>query len=137
MKKIILIAVSLFVVGAVPVSFSADYSPSLPAVKQYEGVPYISGGIGDEELAALRFIGSQYNLKLVFAFKSGEYLADITVQIKDAAGRIVLDAVSDGPYFFTRLTPEKYTVIAAMQGKVVTQKVQVHPKGQSVLYFYW
>jgi hypothetical protein len=75
--------VSLFVVGTVPVSFSADYSPSLPAVKQYEGVPCISGGIGDEELAALRFIGSQYNLKLVFAFKSGEYLADTTMQIKE------------------------------------------------------
>ena len=137
MKKIILIAMSLFVVGTVSVSFSADYTAPLPAVKQYEGVPYISGGIGDEELSALRSIGSQYNLKLVFALKSGEYLADITVQIKDAAGKIVLDAVSDGPCFFTRLTPEKYTVIAVMQGNVVTQKVQLHPKGQSVLHFYW
>ena len=137
MGKIGLIVLSLFVLGNSAVSFSAE-APATPLmVKDYEGIPYVSGGIGLDEREALSAIASEYNLKIVFALKEGNYLADASVLIKDAQGKTVLDAVSDGPWFYARLPAGHYAVTATMMEKANTEKVQIKPAGQSVLHFYW
>ncbi len=136
MKKFLCIFTSLFILGTGAGSFSAGTAAQLPVLQHYEGIPYISGGIGEDEREAMRSISRDYNLKLVFAIKEGNYLADIAVLIKDAEDKTMLDAVSDGPWFFTRLSPGIYTVTATMTGKAKTQKAQIKPTGQSVLQFY-
>ena len=137
MGKIGLIVLSLFVLSNAAVSFSAE-TPAPPLmVKDYEGIPYVSGGIGLDEREALSATASEYNLKIVFALKEGNYLADASVLIKDAQGRTVLDAVSDGPWFYARLPAGQYAVTATMMEKANTEKVQIKPAGQSVLHFYW
>src|SRR4030042_2735367 len=85
--------------------------------KEYQGIPYVSGGIGSDEREKLAAIGKNYSLKLVFAIKGGEYLADVEVEISDSTGKKVLDAVADGPWFFTNLPPGKFTITATMMGK--------------------
>jgi len=137
MGKIGLIVLSLLVLSNSAVSFSAE-SPATPLmVKDYEGIPYVSGGIGLDEREALSAIASEYNLKIVFALKEGNYLADASVLIKNALGRTVLDAVSDGPWFYARLPAGQYAVTVTMMEKANTDKVQIKPAGQSVLHFYW
>lgn len=137
MRKIGLIVLSLFVLSNAAVSFSAE-TPAPPLmVKDYEGIPYVSGGIGLDEREAMSAIASEYNLKIVFALKEGNYLADASVLIKNAQGRTVLDAVSDGPWFYARLPAGQYAVTATMMEKANTEKVQIKPAGQSVLHFYW
>jgi len=137
MGKIGLIVLSLLVLSNSAVSFSAE-SPATPLmVKDYEGITYVSGGIGLDEREALSATASEYNLKIVFALKEGNYLADASVLIKNALGRTVLDAVSDGPWFYARLPAGQYAVTATMMEKANTEKVQIKPAGQSVLHFYW
>ena len=137
MGKIGLIVLSLLVLSNSAVSFSAE-SPATPLmVKDYEGITYVSGGIGLDEREALSATASEYNLKIVFALKEGNYLADASVLIKNALGRTVLDAVSDGPWFYARLPAGQYAVTATMMEKTNTEKVQIKPAGQSVLHFYW
>lgn len=72
----------------------------------------------------------EYNLHLLFAIKSGAYLADVKVTIQNAKGHTVLDAVSDGPWFYAKLAPGKYTVKADVDGKVQARTVTVG-KGKS------
>ena len=137
MKKISIIFMSLSVLSFALVCFSAE-APATPLmVKDYEGIPYVSGGIGLDEREALSATASEYNLKIVFALKEGNYLADASVLIKNAQGRTVLDAVSDGPWFYARLPTGQYAVTATMMEKANTEKVQIKPAGQSVLHFYW
>ena len=137
MKKLFMIVMSFTVFNFASVCFSAE-SPATPLmVKDYEGIPYVSGGIGLDEREALSAIASEYNLKIVFALKEGNYLADASVLIKNAQGRTVLDAVSDGPWFYARLPAGQYAVTATMMEKANTEKVQIKPAGQSVLHFYW
>ena len=137
MRKIGLIVLSLFVLSNGAVSFSAE-TPAPPLmVKDYEGIPYVSGGIGLDEREAMSAIASEYNLKIVFALKEGNYLADASVLIINAQGRTVLDAVSDGPWFYAKLPAGEYAVTATMMKKANTEKVQIKPAGQSVLRFYW
>jgi hypothetical protein len=137
MKKISIIFMSLSVLSFALVCFSAE-APATPLmVKDYEGIPYVSGGIGLDEREALSATASEYNLKIVFALKEGNYLADASVLIKNAQGRTVLDAVSDGPWFYARLPAGQYAVTATMMEKANTETVQIKPAGQSVLHFYW
>ena len=137
MKKVSIIFMSLSVLSLAVVCFSAE-APATPLmVKDYEGIAYVSGGIGLDEREALSAIASEYNLKIVFALKEGNYLADASVLIKNAQGRTVLDAVSDGPWFYARLPAGQYAVTVTMMEKANTDKVQIKPAGQSVLHFYW
>jgi hypothetical protein len=134
---LIVLILSLFILSNSAVSFSAE-APALPLlIKDYEGITYVSGGIGLDEREALSAMAKDYNLKIVFALKEGNYLADASVLIKDAQGKTVLDAVSDGPWFYARLPAGHYAVTATIMEKSNTGNVQIKPAGQSVLHFYW
>jgi hypothetical protein len=137
MKKIFMIVMSLSVFSFAVVCFSAE-APAPPLiVKNYEGIPYVSGGIGLDEREAMSAIASEYNLKIVFALKEGNYLADASVLIKNAQGRTFLDAVSDGPWFYAKLPAGHYTVTATIAEKAENQAVEIKSTGHAVLHFYW
>jgi len=57
------------------------------------GIRWVSGGIGFDEIHALKKAESEYNLRLLFAVQgSGAYLADIVVIVQDHQGQPVLEA---------------------------------------------
>lgn len=106
--------------------------------KEHRGIPYMSGGIGIDEREAFAAMGKDYSLKLMFALKSKEYLSDVRVEISDGIGKKVLDAVAEGPWFFTNLPPGKYTVTVTMMGKAQQNGVNIgEGKKQTTLRFYW
>jgi hypothetical protein len=106
--------------------------------KDYQGIPYVSGGVGVDEREAFAAMGRDYSLKLMFAIKGGEYLSDVKVEISDSIGKKVLDAVADGPWFFTNLPPGKYKVNVTMMGKTQQNVVNIgKDKKQTTLRFYW
>jgi hypothetical protein len=49
----------------------------------------------------------------------------------------VLEAISDGPLFFTTLRPGKYTIDVTAMGKTLEQATQVPAQGQKHVYFAW
>lgn len=106
-------------------------------VQDYQGVRYVSGGIGEGERAELGALSGQFNLKLLFAMQgSGDYLADLQVRILDARGGVALNAKSDGPWFFARLAPGAYTVEVSALGQTQRQTARIG-SSPSQLYFYW
>ena len=136
MKKITLLLIGLLLL----MTATAGYSEESDQPEETETVgkaDYISGGIGTDEREVLSAEAKNYNLKVVFATKGKAYLADIAVKIKDESGKLVLDATSVGPWFFTNLAPGKYTVIATMKEEALSQKMEIKQSGQSVLYFFW
>jgi hypothetical protein len=106
--------------------------------KDYQGIPYVSGGVGVDEREAFAAMSKDYSLKLIFAIKSGEYLSDVKVEISDSIGKKVLEAVADGPWFFTNLPPGKYKVNVTMMDKTQQNVVNIgKDKKQTTLRFYW
>jgi hypothetical protein len=61
------------------------------------GVTYMCGGVGANEVAMMKRSARDYDMMLTFATKRGEYLADVNVGIKDAQGKSLLQARCDGP----------------------------------------
>lgn len=118
-------------------SFAADAGMEL-TVKTENGVAYLSGGIGAREEQAMKDLRKDYNLQLTFALtKTGEYLADVTVNIQDVSGKKVLEAMSPGPLFFAKLPPGKYKVSAKFHEKSLTQSTNIKQRGARDLHFYW
>ena len=114
--------------------------PSEPVLQPVteEGITYVSGGNGLEERQALDEVSGDYNLKLVFAEKgSGSYLADIKLSIMNMKGQKVLEAVSDGPWFFAKLAPGRYKITAEAAGQTQAQQVKVGGGRLAQRYFYW
>lgn len=111
---------------------------TLPQAKTENGVTYLSGGIGKSEAQAMRAEAKHYPLSMTFsAAKNNEFLASVPVTVKDAAGKSVLDTVSEGPILLVKLPPGKYSVTAEAYGKTYRRDVQVKAKGDTPLYFHW
>jgi hypothetical protein len=124
-------------------TYSAPPVYSLPPgglvqVQENQGIRYVSGGVGASERAELRALSSQFNLRLLFAMQgSGNYLADVRVNIMDQNGRPVLDAEADGPWFFAQLPPGSYQVRVSNRNEIQQKTVRIRDSRQARLNFYW
>lgn len=104
----------------------------------YEGaVSYVTGGVSDESLDELKSMSSGFNLKLVFALKSGEFLSDVHVAILDRSGTTLLDATSDGPWLLAKLPRGEYQVVASQSGNSIRHKVIVEKGTLRTVDFRW
>lgn len=95
------------------------------------GVPYVTGGVGKEELERIKDLRSQYNTTISIADVRGFFLANIMVNVLDKDNVPVLSAVSKGPYILTTLPAGTYTVKASQGPNYVERKLKVPAKGSA------
>jgi hypothetical protein len=130
--KILAAALAL---GLAAAAFAQD---GLPPVRTFGSVSYVTGGVGLDESAAIKAAEKDFALSLTFtATKRGEYLSDVKVNIKDKAGKTVLEAVSEGPMLLARLPTGAYKVSADYDGKAQVKTVRVEAKGVTRAGFVW
>jgi hypothetical protein len=70
---------------------------SAPQEKTQNGVSYVCGGVGRDEVAYMKQQAGKYDMMLTFAARNGDYLADVDVEVKDARGNPVLQTRCDAP----------------------------------------
>jgi hypothetical protein len=102
-----------------------------------ENVSYVSGGVGAESREELLAKESEYNLKIVAAATSGDYLADVQIVIAGARSGPVLDATMEGPILLAKLSPGTYTVKATSDAQTQTKTVTIPTQGQRQVDFRW
>jgi hypothetical protein len=100
-------------------------------------VPYISGGTGADERQELLAKERDYNLKIIVADKSGDYLADVQVVIESARKERVLDTTMDGPILLAKLAPGTYTIRATSDARTLTRTVTIAAQGLRQADFRW
>ena len=101
------------------------------------GVSYVSGGVGTTSIDRLSALAGDFNLKLVFALKSGDYVSDVRVSIADTAGKAVLDTTSDGPWVFTKLPAGSYQIVATFAGNAEKRTIAVGAEKLRTVDFRW
>jgi hypothetical protein len=106
-------------------------------VKTSGSVSYVSGGIGMESRDRLGSLARDFNLKLVFASTSGEYVSGVRVAVADAAGKTLLDATSEGPWFLAKLPAGNYQIVATLAGKAVKRQSAVGTAKLTTIDFRW
>ena len=107
------------------------------SVQTAGGVSYVSGGVGDDSINRLNSLAKDFNLKLVFALKKGEYVNGVKVTIANTAGKTLLDTVSEGPWFLTKLPAGNYQIVATFEGKADKRTIAVGAEKLKTVDFRW
>jgi len=139
MKTTLTTATLTTAAGALALALAAPVlGATLPQPKTEHGVTYLSGGIGKDEAAAMKAEAKNYPLSLVFSRgKDNEYAVDVSVAIKNRAGKPVLDAASAGPILLVRVPAGRYRIVATSHGKALQRAVLVKAKGDRQIVFHW
>ncbi len=106
-------------------------------VRAPSGITYVTGGVGMDATERMKAMEKDFNLKLVFADKTGSYLSAVKVAIVDATGRVVLETITEGPLLMARLIAGSYQIDATFAGQMERQKVTVGTNKLSTLDFRW
>lgn len=133
-NKLLACGIAAVLLAATSLAAAADAEP---VVQAGGNVSYVSGGVGSESLDRLAAIAGQFNVKLVFATNSGEYVSNVRVEIIDAKGHSVVDAHSDGPWFLAHLPLGHYQVVANLSGKAEKRQIEVAASRLSTIDFRW
>ena len=90
------------------------------------GVHWLCGGIGAQEVAYMKREAPRYDMMLTFAARNGAYLADVNVAIVEDNGHVVLQTKCDGPIMLVDL-PEggAYRVRAQYENHEVMRTVRI------------
>ena len=122
------------------ISISSIYAADLQSLINAH-VSYVNGGFGQEEAEALRAEARMFPLELTFSRRGdgerAEFVADVHLQILDAAGQVVVDRASQGPIFLAHLPDGQYIVSAEYQGRTQTRRVAVSGARHEALSFHW
>lgn len=129
------------VIATIPLGGAALASPALAQSDRVTstagGVPYVFGGVGTTSAERLNSLAMDFNLKLVFALKAGDYLSGVEVAISDASGKTFLETRSDGPWLLTRLPPGNYQIVASFAGKAERRSVAIGAEKLQTVDFRW
>lgn len=102
-----------------------------PAIRHVNGIDYVSGGIGVEEMSAMRAIAGRFNVHMQFVNEvDGSSLADVTVTLFNARREIVLLVLSEGPLLYLQLPPGDYRALVRSGGAIDCRSVQVRADGR-------
>ena len=118
----VLFAISLGAAGAA----LAQSSDALPPAQTQGSVTFVTGGVGQDEAAAMKAAENSYPLALEFVKRAppnGEFLANVDVTIKNRSGDTVLTTTSDGPFLLAKLPAGRYTVVAEVDGQTKTRSI--------------
>ena len=99
-------------------------------------VAFVSGGVDADARAALLATEGDYNLKIITAEQSGDYLANVKVVIERARVTVV-DTTMDGPILLAKLPPATYTIRATSGRETLTRTVSVPAQGQRQAVLTW
>jgi hypothetical protein len=102
------------------------------------GGTFVSGGIGESEIAALDAQRDRYSLWVITAAKlSGAYLADVRVRITDANRKLVLEHSMVGPWLLVELPLGRFEVEASYDGRTITRATTIHAGDHHQMVFYF
>jgi len=135
-SKLITAAVVAILLGAASLVPVANAN-SDEIVQAAGGVSYVSGGVGSDSIDRLSSLARDFNLKLVFALKSGEYVSDVKVTIADATGKTLVDTTSEGPWFLAKLPMGKYQIVATFAGNAEKRTIAIGAEKLKTIDFRW
>jgi hypothetical protein len=92
--------------------------PDAPKVHKQSGALFMSGGYAKEQRDAMFKLQSKFPIQLIFEVEGQDLdMSGVKVTLTDLSGFHVIEAVSDGPYFYINPPSSgRYTIDAEFQG---------------------
>ena len=120
------------------VQSSTAPSPDQPPLHamQAGNITYLTGGIGDDERDQLDAMKPSYNLRVLNASTSGEYVVNTHVVLRNQQGSELLD-IPAGPILLVSLPKGTYTLDASHAGAERTEQIKIAGSKATSLHFVW
>ena len=90
-----------------------------------------SGGVGDEERAALESQAGRYSMRLIFSESNGQYVVADRVTLTKR-GTEVLRVNDAGPLLYAQVPPGQYALNVSYHGVTQTRTVNIGTKASDV-----
>lgn len=118
-----------------PIPAPSPASVQAPIELGGSSVPFISGGVGEESMAAITAREKSYDLKLMLVGQSGSYLSDVRITITDQSGKGVLMTTTEGPVLLANLPHGTYKIRAQKNGQTLEQTIVIIRAKLNTIYF--
>ncbi|MFT3850083.1 MAG: hypothetical protein QM739_15835 [Propionivibrio sp.] len=135
MHTAIALLLTLLLALASPSTASAQEEVLAPG--SANGVPYLSGGIGDEEREAIEQARKRYNTKLVLAETSGSYVSNVSLTVATVLGEPILTLSGAGPLVLLQLPSGSYVVTADYDGRKAQKRFDVSDNAARTVIVAW
>lgn len=112
----------------------------LPTETTNGNISYISGGIGKDEAMALQQAEKDYPLSLEFTVTAkprDQFTSDVHIKLIDQQGNIVLNTVSNGPFFLVKLPSGHYRLEASKYGETKVRQVDIRSSAKQKILIEW
>lgn len=106
----------------------------MPPAQETNGIRYVTGGVGLDESNAFKVQRGNYNLYVLITAKNGDFLSKLPVKIIDGRKRVILEAETNGPYFYAHLPAGNYQVQVNKGENSQKRNVSVGKKGGANLH---
>lgn len=103
-----------------------------------QGVSYVTGGIGSEEVEALEAFKKQFNLYFLFSEgRIGRLVDDVNISIIDGKKQTVFSLEHAAPRLLLSLPAGKYTAVASYQGNTQRYTFNLSAKKSQRVILNW
>lgn len=110
----------------------------LPEPQTQNGIHYVSGGVGSDQVTAMKAAAGDYSLMLTFATQpDGQYLSAIQIRIADQSDKTLIETTTDGPILLAKLDPGTYHLSANNRGALQEKTVLISAGHATQLTLYW
>lgn len=114
------------------------YAKPLIALKSPTGIAYLSGGIGEEEVLAMRAQAKKFTLNLLFSEgTSGRWVTNVNVNIYNEQEERVFRVVGSKPMLYVNLPAGNYLILANNNGQKLRHKVSLEDNANKKVILNW
>ena len=99
-------------------------------------IRFITGGVGDEEHAALESVRARYNLRISNAEADGSFISDLHLILRDRTGNILLQTDAE-PIFYAHLPNGTYQLEVSHEGQLRQKKIIIGTKATQEIRLIW
>jgi hypothetical protein len=108
------------------------------AVQNAQGINYVTGGVGEDEVEEIRALIPQYSLRVIFSEGvSGRSATDVNVTIYDTMKKIVLNVESAQPQLLVNLPAGKYKIVADLNGEKQSHPFTISANAHKKIILNW
>jgi len=102
------------------------------------GIAYMTGGVGHEEVIAMRQHAKKFSLNLLFSEGlAGQAVTDVNVNVYDENSTLVFRLIGAKPLLYVNLPTGTYTILANHQGTKLRHKLSITEGKPSKVILNW
>lgn len=112
----------------------------IPDTQHSDGIAFITGGVGEEESAAILAEAKQWSLLLELSqIENGRGMWIFGAQIKvlNSVQKVIFSAQADGPYMLINLAPGSYQIVGTYQGVEQKRTLTVKADASQKINLFW